>query len=166
MKKLTSKWKFFLFINYFLLIINSLSILGTSVTLIESNPNEQGTGPVIVFLIIFIFITLISILNIYIINRYFPDKILSKKANRIFTIGRITMIIFTVLVGLIVGLGIYILFTESSEREKWTTIAGIIFFGLFFILCLYMSILQFQIPGYLTQQGNNNINKLIDSIGT
>jgi hypothetical protein len=161
MKKLTIKWKFFLVINYLLLVLNILSLIAFVASI-----NKGSNEPIVIYFlgIVFLVICIASALNIYIINRFFPDNLLTSKTARFLNIIRILMILVTVLLlsGSVVG--IYVSF-DRTNGPNTGDILGIIYFALLFLLCLFINILQFQIPRYLINQNAGNINQLIDSIG-
>jgi hypothetical protein len=165
MKKLSLKWKLFLISNYFLLTLILFSILGGIFSLVGAKEEIKGFWAIILYLIIFILVALVCILNIYVINRYFPDTPLSEKIRKIVRNSRIVMILATVLLGLIFAAFISIIF-DSTKLEDWWSIMGLIFFGILFLFCLYITILQYQIPRYLNKRSTGVISKLIDSIGS
>ena len=164
MKKLEPKWKLFLIANYFQLVLTFLSILTGFITLAQSNKNTSTPTEIFLFLIIFFVVCLICLFNIILVNRYFPNNPLPRKSRKILNVSRITMIVVTALLGLIV-IGLISLYFDPSKGGDMATILGMIFFGLLFLLCLYITILQFQISKYLNQQSTGNVNQLIDSIG-
>jgi hypothetical protein len=165
MKKLTLKWKVFLIANYFLLSLTILSILSGIISIVNSRDGIKAPGAVILFLILFLLSSLICILNIFIINRYFPDSSLSLKTTKLLKAARVTMIVVTAVTGLIF-IALFTVLFDHNEGQDWWAILGIIFFGTVFFLCLYIIILQFQISRYLNKTSSGAINQLIDSIGT
>jgi hypothetical protein len=165
MKKLTLKWKVFLIANYFLLSLTILSILSGIISMVNSRDGIKAPEAVILFLILFLLTSLICILNIFVVNRYFPDSSLSLKTRQLLKVARVTMIVVTALTGLIF-IALFTILFDHTERKDWWAILGIIFFGTVFFLCLYITILQFQISRYLNKTSSGAINQLIDSIGT
>jgi len=164
MKKLTIKWNFFLITNYSLLVLCLLSILTGIISIVNKKDSGRGYGAVTFALIILILLSLTSILNIFIVHRYFPDNSLSLKTYKILKISRIVLFIITAVTGLLLAVGVAALIT-SPKQNNWTTISGIIFFGLLFLFSFYINVLQFKIPEYLYKRSTEANNQLIDSIG-
>lgn len=162
MRKLTVKWKLFLIANYFLLVLTFLSILTGFYTL--SLSTTKTPGAIFIFITLFIFVCIICLFNILIVNRYFPANPLPPNTRKWLAISRITMIVVTFLLGLI-SAGFISVLVDPAYGTDWATISGIIYFGLLFIMCIYIIVLQFQIRAYLNKQNAGNINQLIDSIG-
>jgi hypothetical protein len=165
MKKLTLKWKFFLVISYLLVVIISLSIIGVIVALAFSKNTSSTPSSIMISFILFIGIILSGILNIYIVNRYFPDNALSPKIKRLLNISCVIMIIASLFMGLIFAITFSTLF-DPSEKHDFIDLLSAAIFGPLFIFCLYSTILQFQISRYLNKRTSGTINQLIDSIGT
>jgi len=164
MRKLTLKWKLFLITNYSLLVLCLLSILTGIISIVNSQNSSRGYGALIFAFIILLLVSLTAIFNIFIVHRYFPDSSLSLKTYKTLTIARIVMFIITCVTGLFLAVGINAIIT-SSKQNNWTTISGIIFFGLLFLFSFYITALQFQIPEYLYKRSTGAVNQLIDSIG-
>lgn len=164
MKKLTLKWKFFHIINILQLIVILFLTLGTIASLPGSKSKTLETVITLGVILILIVIALCCILNIFIVNRFFPDKALTTKIKKLLNMSRIAMIVFTSLAAFITVAGIVAFSTEPEKQDDFDIIA-ISFFGVLLIFCLYITILQFQIPRYLNQQSTGSINQLIDSIG-
>jgi Na+/proline symporter len=164
MRKLTLKWKLFLIINYFQLVVILFCVLGAIASLIGPKNKLQDVVLMIGIILIFLLVALSCMLNIFIVNRFFPDKPLNHKTRRLLKISRIALIVFTAFAALITLAGTVAFATESAKQNDFDVVA-IIFFGIVFIFCLYITILQFQIPKYLDQQNTGSINQLIDSIG-
>jgi hypothetical protein len=165
MRKLTLKWKFFLIINYILLVVILISTLIGIISLVEitSTINEQGL--VLLVILIFLLVTLSISLNIYIVHRFFPDTPLSAKSRNKLNLSKGVMIVFTLLVT-IVEIASAAALSRPYKRDDFFDISAFIFFGLLMIFSLYTTILQFQIPSYLNNRNAGTINQLIDSIGT
>ena len=161
MKKLTIKWKLFLIINYFLLVFNIFSLIGFVVSVLNGTD-----APIILYYlgIVFVLICISTILNIYIVNRFFPDNLLTSGTTRFLRFIRIVMLIVTALSFFACAVGLSVIFDRSMGARPGD-ILGMTYFALSALLCLYVTILQFQIPRYLNQQSAGNINQLIDSIG-
>ena len=161
MKKLTTKWKLFHVTNYVLLVLNFISLIAFFFSIF----NGTDTPVVIYSLgIIFVLIFISSIINIYIINRFFPDQILPIKTAKTLNIVRIVMILVTVFLFAACAVGVYVSFDRENGPGLGDTL-GITYFILFFLLCLFTNILQFQIPEYLKKENAGKISSLIESIG-
>ena len=166
MNKLTIKWKSFLVVNY-LLLVGTLSVILRIIYLL-SNPIYRSTVPGTVFLLGFLFIALflVSLLNIYIIHRYFPDNPLSPKLRKLFNTVRVLMVIFNAGM-LFMTLAVFAAISETSSRSgRWTDMLAVYFFLFLFLASIYILILQYQLPGYLDRKHAGKMNTLIDSIGT
>jgi amino acid transporter len=163
MKKLELKWKLFLVANYFQMVLTLLTIL-IALFGIVSNKNPSTPTAIFLFLILFFLVCLICLFNIILLNRYFPNNPLPRKWRKMLNLCRIAMVLITSLLAFII-IGLFSLYSDPSKGGDLPTILGLIFFGLLFLLSLYITILQFQVSKYLNQQSTGNVNQLIDSIG-
>jgi hypothetical protein len=165
MKKLTTKWKIFLTANYAQLIVSILSMVAIIITMRDPAKAAAMPNEIYYFITSFISVCINSLLNIYIINRYFPDNPLSHNALSFLKVMRIIMIILT---GLLLILSIATLYYISSMTVEinWRYVTIVTVFNSLFLLCLYTTILQFQIGRYLRRKNAGKIDLLIESIGT
>ena len=150
--------------NYFLLALSSLVVLLGFLMLVQPNAKSSTPAEVFLFLILFLLVCLSCILNIIIINRYFPETPLPEKPGKLLKISRIIMIVISSIFGLS-SIGFFSLLSDSATKDELSTLLAIIFFIIFFLLCLNITLLQFQISRYLNRQSAGSINQLIDSIG-
>jgi hypothetical protein len=154
------KWRFYRALNYLLFccgIILSLYFLG----LIINATDLEFLNLSILFSLLFLFMTSHGLINIIIMSKTFPDKILSQNKNRWY--------IFSLILNLISLAGLIIIFFASiNEMNKdyftgllimFTTVSILMFSSMFVLLC------QFSLRKYLRQKNAGLMNSLIDSIG-
>jgi hypothetical protein len=166
------KWKFYRVLNYLLLccgiifFLHFLRLIIHAIYLIKS-----GIDPVksdlrflniqILVSLIFLFMASQSLINIIIMSKTFPDKILSPNKTRWHNFSLILS--FISLIGLIIPF-----FTIVSEMGDdyfdgllvvFAAISVLMFSSMFVLIC------QFNLRKYLRQKNASLMNSLIDSIG-
>jgi hypothetical protein len=167
MKKLTTKWKIFLAASYSQLIISFLALVGIIVSMLNSfKASSPMPGTVYIFVIIFLIVCINSLLNIHISNRYLPDIPLAPRLHRFLNAMRMLMILLTALLLFFGIMTAYYVSRMDSRLINWRYVTMVIVPNLLFILCLYTTVMQFQIVKYLRRGNAGKINSLIDSIGT
>ena len=156
-------WKLYKAFNYVLLIYASiLLLLIATIVSVESLPDDSSFY---IFVTGVILILVASIININIINRFFPDKALSGRA----TVGHVLSLIFLILTFIGFSLTIYYalkLFYQSRRNNDNASLIFLITMAIVNCLQLYVIILQMQLRRFVRKNNDQTIGRLIDSIGT
>ena len=154
------KWKFYRALNYLLLCCGILFLLNFLRALIISIDLRFQTL-VILLNLLFLFMAAQGLINIIVMSKTFPDKILSPNKNRWHIVSLVLNL--SSLVGLIISF-----FSIVSEINKdyfdgllviFATISVLMLSSMFVLIC------QFNLKKYLRQQNVSLMNSLIDSIG-
>ena len=154
------KWKFYRALNYLLLCCGILFLLNFLRALIISIDLRFQTL-VILLNLLFLFMAAQGLINIIVMSKTFPDKILSPNKNRWHIVSLVLNL--SSLVGLIIAF-----FSIVSEINKdyfdgllviFATISVLMLSSMFVLIC------QFNLKKYLRQQNATLMNSLIDSIG-
>ena len=154
------KWKFYRALNYLLLCCGILFLLNFLRALISSIDLRFQTF-VILLNLLFLCMAAQGLINIIVMSKTFPDKILSPNKNRWHIVSLVLNL--SSLVGLIIAF-----FSIVSEINKdyfdgllviFATISVLMLSSMFVLIC------QFNLKKYLRQQNATLMNSLIDSIG-
>src|SRR6187399_621051 len=154
------KWKFYRALNYLLLCCGILFLLNFLRALIISIDLRFQTL-VILLNLLFLFMAAQGLINIIVMSKTFPDKILSPNKNRWHIVSLVLNL--SSLVGLIIAF-----FSIVSEINKdyfdgllviFATISVLMLSSMFVLIC------QFNLKKYLRQQNASLMNSLVDSIG-
>ena len=154
------KWKFYRALNYLLLCCGILFLLNFLRALIISIDLRFQTL-VILLNLLFLFMAAQGLINIIVMSKTFPDKILSPNKNRWHIVSLVLNL--SSLVGLIIAF-----FSIVSEINKdyfdgllviFATISVLMLSSMFVLIC------QFNLRKYLRQQNASLMNSLVDSIG-
>jgi hypothetical protein len=161
------KWKIFLVLNFILSIPALICFIFVFVQFINRHLNGRGGDETFVYLFLFSFFAIAAngLLNIYLLQRFFPDKMLSV------AVKRLNIVSLTVNVLVSIGLMILCIYAASYEfgndpemRDEGGRIAlGFIFF--FWIVQVVVLVMQGQLPGLISRNNRNKMDSLIDSIG-
>jgi len=154
------KWKFYRALNYLLLCCGILFLLNFLRALIISIDLRFQTL-VILLNLLFLCMAAQGLINIIVMSKTFPDKILSPNKNRWHIVSLVLNL--SSLVGLIIAF-----FSIVSEINKdyfdgllviFATISVLMLSSMFVLIC------QFNLKKYLRQQNASLMNSLVDSIG-
>ena len=154
------KWKFYRALNYLLLCCGILFLLNFLRALISSIDLRFQTF-VILLNLLFLCMAAQGLINIIVMSKTFPDKILSPNKNRWHIVSLVLNL--SSLVGLIIAF-----FSIVSEINKdyfdgllviFATISVLMLSSMFVLIC------QFNLKKYLRQQNASLMNSLVDSIG-
>jgi uncharacterized membrane protein len=159
------KWKIFFALNFILAIPAFVALL----FLIINFSTNYRTGEDNLFFALAVFgllmITGNGFLNIYVIQRFFPDKLLPVNIKRLNIISLVINFIITA--GLLI-LCIYGALEEFKQSNAGRDTTGKIVLVIFFIVCLIhiiTLILQVQLPSLIMRNNHEKMNSLINSIG-
>ena len=161
------KWKIFLALNFVLSLPAFVCLILLFINFLNTNYRKTGEDYLYVFLFLFtlLAISVNGFLNIYLLQRFFPDKLLPAGIKRLTIIalvinilGSIGILIFCFYVGSLVFSADY----RSVESGGRITIVIISFFWLIQLLVLVM---QGQLPGLISRNNRKKMDSLIDSIG-
>ena len=156
------KWKIFKAVNYFQ-FVSCIIVLGLSISQFK-NPDNSTNGYLAMLAVLIFFLSLIlnSLLNLYIIRKFFPDTPLSKKIVRLQNIS--TFFFSLVILGLL-----FLFIGEFSDNfpndyDRATTII-LVFLFLVLVTSVFIWPVQLQLEAFLRRNNNKKIRNLINTIG-
>lgn len=159
------KWKIFFALNFVLSLPALVCFILLFINLIESY--NHGSDYLFAFLFLFglLVITLNGFLNIYTLQRFFPDKLMPAGITTLNT----TSLVFNILSS--IGVLILCIYAASfvfgdyqSKREGGSKVALSIIFFLWLVQVAVL-IMQGLLPGVISRNHRRSMNSLIDSIG-
>jgi len=154
------KWKIYRVLNYLLLCCGIILTLNFFRLIINAFDQDFLILSILVTLI-FLFMTSHSLINIFIMSKTFPDKILNPNKTRWY--------IFSLVLNLLSLIGLVIAFFSALSEVNDDFFNGLlIILAVMLILVLsslYVLICQFNLRKYLRQKNASLMNSLIDSIG-
>ena len=154
------KWKIYRVLNYLLLCCGIILTLNFFRLIINAFDQDFLILSILVTLI-FLFMTSHSLINIFIMSKTFPDKILNPNKTRWY--------IFSLVLNLLSLIGLVIAFFSALSEVNDDFFNGLlIILAVMLILVLsslYVLICQFNLRKYLRQRNASLMNSLIDSIG-
>ena len=158
------KWKIFFALNLVLsfLALFCLIVFIARIANTYSGEKHPPYSFITVFLIALLIILLNGLLNIHILQRFYPDKLFAKGAKLLNSILTVLNIIVNI------GFLLVCIYGASEELGEKGNRAGRIGLGLFFFLWLLqlaVLIMQMQLAGRIKRNNRESINSLIDSIG-
>lgn len=165
MKQLTKKWKLFLITNYVLLVFEVIAILGLILVIATAKSSDKYINAYLVFGLLFLLVFANNTLNIYIINKFFPNNPLPKRPKILLVISTIIFIPIIAFVGMVCYFFLSYMYEDYRSADVTDYLGGG-FAIILLILSLFTLILQFQIPRYLNRKSKGSIESLIESIGT
>jgi phosphotransferase system glucose/maltose/N-acetylglucosamine-specific IIC component len=162
---MSAKWKIFFALNFILAIPAFVALLFLIINF--STSYRTGEGNLFFALAVFglLMITGNGFLNIYVIQRFFPDKLLPVNIKRLNTISLV--INFILITGLLI-LCIYgatIEFRQSNAGRDTSGKIALVIFCLACLIHIITLILQVQILPLINRNNSEKINSLINSIG-
>lgn len=155
------KWKIYRIINYVLLITGAFIFLRFLELSIRSYYDRYQ---VVTLITSFLFLLMIlqSVINLMIMTKNFPDKILTGAKNR-------WHILATIINGILLAVMIYACFSFLAEMAGYPERSGVIIFLLIIIFLtlsiLFVFICQLTLKKYLQRNNNTLVNSMIESIG-
>jgi hypothetical protein len=168
------KWKFYRVLNYLLLccgiifllhflrlIIKGINLIKSGVDLNKMGIDLRFLNLSILFSLLFLFMASHGLINIIIMSKTFPDKILSRNKNKWHIVSLVLNSIS--LVGLIIAF-----FSLMSELDDNYFAGLLIIFATISVLMLssmFVLICQFNLRKYLRQKNVLLMNSLVNSIG-
>jgi hypothetical protein len=167
---LSTRWKIYRVFNYILLAGSSIILLIFArqfVTLRRSEIAEESVEIVIVFVIfssVFLLMIISSLVNIIVMSKTFPDKLLSTNQNRshIFSIILNALALLGLLVALIS------LLKEIGDSDP-DNVAPFLFMLAILItllvVLLFIFVCQLLLKRYLRSKNEVTVKSMIDSIG-
>jgi hypothetical protein len=160
------KWKIFSVINF----IMSVSALGLTILLIIGLSNIKNYrsedylwGSVFGFACLAI--TLNDFLNVYIMQRFFPDQLISPVVKGL---NRLSLIINLLVVGGMIVLCVSVandLFAGSSRDSDHRAIIVFIVTCSALVIQAVILVVQMRLPRLITRNNQERMNSLIDLIG-
>ena len=162
---MTVKWKIFLALNFVLALPSFVFLIILIINFLKYYSITEDT----IFFLLFLFglsmITLNGFLNIYLLQRFFPDKIIPISIKRI---NLLSLILTS-----IIAVGMLIMFIYATAEEFGNNNAGrnanvkialaILLFAL--IILVIILIMQAKLPRLISRNNHEKMDSLINSIG-
>ena len=154
------KWKIYRVINYLLLCCGLILTLNFFRLIINAFDRDFLILSTLVTLI-FLFMAAHSLINIFIMAKTFPDKILDPNKTKWY--------IFSLILNILSLIGLVIVFFSALSEVANDYFSGLlIILGVMLILnlsSLFVLVCQFNLRKYLKQKNASLMNSLVDSIG-
>lgn len=160
-------WKLYRILNYVLLIGSAIFtlFLGFIILSAVTAKNASIQGFTYLFGLLFLLICLGSIMNSYILLKYFPDKPLSRTLSGLYGLLLFisTLTALCLLAISITGLSIEL--DSSNEKADLTgLITGLVLFSLG-LIHVFVLVMQYRVKKFLRFNQAKTMNALIASIG-
>ena len=159
------KWKIFLALNFVLSLPALVCFILVIINLLNARRYASDDFIFIIFGLVLLVITLNGFLNIFLLQRFYPDKLIPAGIKQLNILSLVLNILAAIGVLLF---GIYGATEEFSsrneDRESYGKIAIAIIFFLWLVQVVVL-IMQGQLPGLITRNNRKKMDSLIDSIG-
>ena len=161
------KWKIFLVLNFILMVPALFCLCLLVINLFNEryrHSNEEVVFETIAFISL-LTITLNGLLNVYLLQRFYPDKLLPVGVRRLNVISLVLNILISI--GIMI-LCIYAATYEFGEIEEDKDTAGRIIlaiFCFFWIVQVVVLVIQGRLPIIINRNHRGKMDSLIDSIG-
>jgi len=158
------KWKIFFALNVIVGLISFILLILLLVFFGDINPSSEDYVYLIIFLFVLSVMTINEFLNILLLQRYYPDKMLTKGIRTLYSITSVFSILIVVLLLLGCIISAHEEFGDNKTRSTSGRIAWIIMAAIT-VLQLIILIMQGQLLRLLRRNHQNTMHSLIDSIG-
>ncbi|HEX5652629.1 MAG TPA: hypothetical protein VFX58_06125 [Chitinophagaceae bacterium] len=161
-------WKLFRILNYVQLISSAVITLFVSFIILSSftEKNISVLGFTYIFGLLFLLICLSSILNSYIILKFFPDKPMSRAMSTLFVS---TLIVSTLTCLCLLGISITGLSIEldatNEKADRYGLITGLVLL-LLSLVHVFVLIMQYRVKKFIRLNQAKTMASLIASIGS
>jgi hypothetical protein len=159
------KWKIFFALNFVLSLPALVFLILLFINLLNSHTNRRDYSFVFIFSTAFLLITMNGFLNIFLLQRFFPDKLIPAGIKRTNTISLVLNILVSVGTLVFWIYGATLLFRSDYEMVN---ASGKIALAIIFFLWLVqvgVLIMQGQLPGVISRNNRERMDSLINSIG-
>jgi hypothetical protein len=160
------KWKIFLALNF---TLSSPAFIGMLFLITKFPRTGRSTEDYTIFWIVIstlFVITINGFLNVFLLQRYYPDKLVPGK------IKKLSLLSFTFAIVVTIGLVIMniagiieVLNKQTPDFDTGSDKIVLLILALMLILQLAIVIMQGQLPRLLQRNHQNSMLSLIDSIG-
>ena len=161
------KWKIFLALNFVLSLPAFVCLILLFINFLNTHYRKTEEDYLYAFLFLFMLlaISVNGFLNIYLLQRFFPDKLLPAGVKRLNIIALIINILTSI--GILIFwfyVGSLVFSADYRRVESGGRITlAIIFF--FWLIQLVVLVMQGQLPGLISRNNRDKMDSLIDSIG-
>jgi uncharacterized membrane protein len=159
------KWKIFFTLNFVLSFPALVCLILLIIDLLNSHRRSEDYFITLVFIFGLVMIMLNGFLNIYMIQRFFPDKLLPSPVKRFYILS---LVLNSLLAAGTLVLCIYGASIEFSRNNDGRDTSGKIALTIIFVLWLVQIIILImpgQLPGLISRNNREKMHSLIDSIG-
>ena len=159
------KWKIFLGLNFLLSLPALIYFILFLIDFLNSYSRQRFYVIAFAFMFGLLVITVNGFLNIYILQRFFPDKLLPPGVKRLNSISLVVNSVASVALLLLCIYGAKEEF--GADREDESSRGKIAVFSFFFMWLtqVIVLIMQGQLPGTISRNNRESMDSLIDSIG-
>ena len=159
------KWKIFLALNLVLSLPALACLVSLFIRLINSYNRYSHNTFSFLFLFALLLVTFNGLLNIYLLQRFFPDKLLPVSVKRVNAVS--------LGLNVLVAIGILILciyaasleFGSDYERGDASGKIALAVISFLWLVQVVVLIMQGQLPGLISRNNREKMDSLIDSIG-
>ncbi len=161
-----AKWKIFLVLNFVLSIPALMCFVLLLINILNARYRGTNIEYLFTFLALFslLLITLNGLLNTYLLQRFFPDKLLTTGVKRLNIVSFVLNILVAIGVLVLCIYGANEEFGNDNDDANSGKIALMIMSALWLVQVVVL-ILQGQLPGLINRNNREKIDSLIDSIG-
>jgi len=161
------KWKIFMVLNFIVSLPALLCFILMFINLFNTHQGDSGREFLFIFLPLFcmLMIALNGLLNIYVLQRYFPDKLLPGAIRRLNVLCLIVNFLVSVVILIFCFYAATFEFSSyNGEQDQQGKIALVILFFLWLVQVVVL-IMQTRLPGIINRNNRKKMDSLIDSIG-
>jgi hypothetical protein len=159
------KWKIFLALNFVLSLPALVCFILAIIKLLNSHRYRGDDFIFCIFALVLLIIALNGFLNIYLLQRFYPDKLVPSGAKQLNILSLVLNGLAAIVVLIFCIFGASEEFSRhNEERDSTGKIALAIIFFLWLVQVVVL-IMQGQLPGLINRNNRKKMDSLIDSIG-
>ncbi len=159
------KWKIFLAFN----IVSSIPALICLVRVLINVVNyfDSYSDFLLIFVILFglLMITINGLLNIYVLQRFFPDKLIPATVKRLNIVSLVTNILVAIGILIVCVYGATEVFGPGEDGRDNSSKIVLVILSFLWLIQVVVLFMQGQLPGIISRNNRQKMRSLIDSIG-
>ncbi len=159
------KWKIFFALNFVLSLPALVCLILLSINYLNSYRNSNYNFIFFIFIFTLLIITLNGFQNIYLLQRFFPDKLLPPYIRRLNTISLLLNILASIGVLVLCIYGASLEFSRKNEYRDTSGKIALVVISFLWLVQVVVLIMQGQLPGFINRSNRERMHSLIDSIG-
>jgi hypothetical protein len=161
------KWKIFLALNLVLSVPALVCFILMIINFLNSHRYRDDDFIFFIFALALLIIALNGFLNIYLLQRFYPDKLLPLSVKRLNAVSLALNILAAIGILILCIYGASLEF-RSDYNYRGRDASGKIALAIIFFLWLVqvvILVMQGRLPGIISRNNREKMNSLIDSIG-